>query len=57
MSVKSRNTEKGVLFFVTLTCNKWKPLFKEVNLYQNIYNWFKILNDNGVKVCGFVIMP
>ncbi|SOE22754.1 hypothetical protein SAMN06298216_3162 [Spirosomataceae bacterium TFI 002] len=57
MSVKQKWEETGVIFFVTFTCFKWLPLFEKVDLYDNIYNWFGIINEKGVRLCGFVILP
>jgi len=42
---------------VTFTCHKWLPLFEETKLYENIYNWFKLLNEKNIKTVGFVLMP
>lgn len=42
---------------MTFTCHKWLPLFEETKLYENIYNWLKLLNEKNIKTVGFVLMP
>jgi putative transposase len=39
------------------TSHSGLPLFEEVKLYDNINNWFKILNEKSIKTIGYVIMP
>jgi hypothetical protein len=41
---------------VTFTCHKWLPLFEEIKLYDNIYNWFNLLNEKNIKTVGYVLM-
>jgi REP element-mobilizing transposase RayT len=44
-------------YFVTFTCHKWLPLFKEVNAYDTVYRWFDYLFNKNIYVTGYVIMP
>lgn len=32
-------------------------LIQETKLYDNIYGWFKILKEQGIKTVGYVLMP
>ena len=57
MAVKVRQDQRATIYFVTFTCHKWLPLFEETKLYENIYNWFKLLNEKNIKTVGFVLMP
>lgn len=45
------------IYFVTFTCYKWLPLFKETDSYNAVYKWFDWLFKNNVYVIGYVIMP
>ncbi|MDZ7933822.1 MAG: transposase [Emticicia sp.] len=57
MAVKTRQDQRATIYFVTFTCHKWLPLFEETKLYDNIYGWFKLLNEKGIKTVGYVLMP
>jgi REP element-mobilizing transposase RayT len=57
MALKVRQDQRATIYFVTFTCHKWLPLFEETKLYENIYNWFKLLNEKNIKTVGFVLMP
>lgn len=57
MAVKQRQNQREAIYFITFTCYKWLPLFEETKLHDNINNWFKILNEKGIKTIGYVIMP
>lgn len=57
MAVKLRQDQREAIYFVTFTCHRWLPLFEETKLYDNIYGWFKILHEQGIKTVGYVIMP
>lgn len=57
MAVRIRQNQKEAIYFVTFTCYKWIPLFEITQLYDNIYNWFRILNERNIKVLGYVFMP
>ena len=57
MAVKVRQDQRATIYFVTFTCHKWLPLFEETKLYDNIYNWFNLLNEKNIKTVGYVLMP
>ena len=55
MAIKQTHSEPGT-YFCTFTCINWLPLIEETNLYDKIYDWFRIVNKKH-QVTGFVIMP
>jgi len=57
MSTRKEKNNKDTFYFCTITCFEWIPLFDITNLYNHIYNWFKILKSKKVYVVGYVIMP
>ena len=57
MTTKVRQAEKDVVFFITITCHNWMPLFDTANCYDTVYNWFNVLKKNKNKVLGYVLMP
>jgi REP element-mobilizing transposase RayT len=57
MAVKTRQDQREAIYFITFTCHRWLPLFEETKLYDNIYEWFKILREQGIKTLGYVLMP
>ena len=57
MSIHKIQTEKETIFFITVTCYNWLPLFEITNFYDAIYNWFNLLKQSGNDVAGYVIMP
>ena len=57
MSVKKTKFEKDVIYFFTVTCYKWLPLFEITNFYDEIYKWFNILKTRRFKIIAYVIMP
>jgi REP element-mobilizing transposase RayT len=57
MVVKTRQDQRATIYFVTFTCHKWLLLFEETKLYDNIYGWFKIFREQGIKTVGYVLMP
>jgi REP element-mobilizing transposase RayT len=44
-------------YFITFTCYKWLPLFRQANAYDTVYKWFDHLCDKGICATGYVIMP
>ncbi len=56
-STKKLHTNSKTFYFITFTCFKWIPLFEITQLYDFIYEWFKILTFKKVYLIGFVIMP
>ena len=57
MTVKKIKVEKNIIYFFTITCYKWLPLFELTNFYDEIYKWFDILKKEGLKIIAYVIMP
>jgi REP element-mobilizing transposase RayT len=57
MAIKLTQSEQQQTYFCTFTCLEWIHLFEIVNLYDEIYNWFSILNNRKHQITGFVIMP
>ena len=57
MSTHQLQKETGVVFFITITCYNWIPLFEITDFYAEIYKWFDILKSKNHLVNGFVIMP
>jgi putative transposase len=56
MAVRMHHTGSGV-WFVTVTCYKWKPLFSCTISSDAGYKWFDQLYEKGSSVLGYVIMP
>ena len=57
MAVKYKHSEEFTTYFVTFTCYKWISLVEITNSYDIVYNWFKILQVDGIDIVGYVIMP
>ena len=57
MSVRREIQEKEGMFFITITCYNWLPLFERVNGYDAVYHWFDYLKEQGHFINGYVIMP
>ena len=47
---------KGI-YFITFTCHHWLPLIDTAGAYEDVYNFFAVLNQKGHRVAGYVIMP
>ena len=57
MTVRRIQEDKGVVYYCTITCFGWLPLFASTNFYEEIYKWFGLLNAKNIMVVGYVIMP
>ena len=57
MSVRKIITETDGIFFITITCYSWIPLFQISNTYDAVYKWFNYLKEKGHYITGYVIMP
>ena len=57
MSIKTAQHEKEVIYFCTITCNNWMPLFKITEFYDAVYNWFDVMREKNNQINGYVIMP
>ena len=50
-------SETQEVYFCTVTCYNWLPLFEEANAYHSVYRWFDHLKHDGCLLLGYVIMP
>ena len=57
MSVRRKINENNDVFFITITCARWLPLFKLTNGYDAVYKWFDYLKGQGHHLVAYVIMP
>ncbi len=57
MAVRSSRENENGFYFITFTNDKWLHLFHSLNMYDEIYNWFRILEEKKEEITGFVIMP
>ena len=57
MSVRKAISEFDGIYFITVTCCRWLPLFELSNGYDSVYKWFDHLKDKGHFIIGYVIMP
>ena len=57
MSTRTLKPDNNRIYFCTFTCYDWLPLFEITNIYDKIYEWFNILESQGNKITGYVIMP
>ena len=51
------HTDTHEVYFCTVTCFKWLPLFEESKAYACVYKWFDHLKNDGCLLVGYVIMP
>jgi REP element-mobilizing transposase RayT len=56
MSARHQIPYMSGMFFITITCARWLPLFEKYNLYSVVYAWFDYLKRMGHYVNAFVIM-
>ena len=57
MSTHTNHTEHFEVYFCTVTCYKWLPLFEEAQAYESVYRWFNHLKDDQCLLTAYVIMP
>lgn len=57
MSTKRQIGESSGIYFITITCYEWMPLFEVIDGYDIVYKWFDYLKQLGHYVSGYVIMP
>lgn len=57
MPVRRAIAEQDGVYFITITCARWLPLFKLVDAYDVVYNWFDYLKKKGHYIISYVIMP
>jgi hypothetical protein len=54
MSVKLKIAEPDGIYFITITCFKWLPLFNIADSYDAVYKWFQYLKLNNHFITGYV---
>ena len=57
MAIKQEIKNCDGIYFITITCCDWLPLFEIAQSYQAVYNWFQYLKNKGHFIPGYVIMP
>jgi REP element-mobilizing transposase RayT len=57
VSTHTTHNEHHEVYFCTVTCYKWLPLFHKADAYHSVYRWFDQLKRDGCYVVGYVIMP
>lgn len=57
MPVRRAIHENDGIYFITITCARWKKLFEITNGYGVVYRWFDYLKCKGHYINGYVIMP
>jgi len=57
VSTKRQIVESSGIYFITITCYEWLPLFELTNGYDIVYKWFDYLKKHGHYITGYVIMP
>jgi REP element-mobilizing transposase RayT len=49
--------ERSGIYFVTFTCYQWLRLIKITDTYDEVYDFFELLNKSGHQMLGYTIMP
>ncbi len=57
MAVKTTVDYAEGMYFITITCQDWLPLFEITNSYDTAYKWFDCLKTKDHHLRGYVIMP
>ena len=57
MSTHRLHIETNQLYFCTITCYRWLPLFDLLAGYDLVYQWFDHLKSRRCDIAGYVIMP
>lgn len=57
MSTHKLHTECHEVYFCTLTCYQWRPLFEQAQAYSAVYKWFEYLKKDNCHILAYVIMP
>src|SRR5690606_5182132 len=57
MPVRKAIPDHFGIYFITMTCCGWIPLFQESDGYDAVYNWFDHLKSKGHFALGYVVMP
>ncbi len=56
MPVRHKITETNGVYFITITCARWLPLFEITQGYDTVYKWFDYLKEKHHHIVGYVIM-
>lgn len=57
MSIRRAIDKETGIYFITITCHKWIPLFEIANAYIAVFDWFDALKREGNQIAAYVIMP
>ncbi|MEQ8518735.1 MAG: transposase [Cytophagales bacterium] len=57
MSTHRIHPDKDCFYFLTFTCHKWLPLLKLTELENYFFIWLSRLNDKGILISAYVMMP
>ena len=57
MSVRTEIEKEVGIYFITITCHKWLPLFQMADAYESIFNWFRAMERDENKIAAFVVLP
>ncbi len=57
MTTRLKHDEKEVIFYCTITCHNWMPLFEMTDFYDAVNKWFDAMRKLNNQVSGYVIMP
>ena len=57
MSTKKQIPESEGVYFITITCYEWLPLFELTHGNDIVYKSFEHLKSKGHYITGYVIMP
>ncbi|WPP53428.1 REP-associated tyrosine transposase [Catalinimonas niigatensis] len=57
MSTHRLHTESHEVYFCTITCYQWLPLFEQAQAYTAVYTWFEHLKKDHCHILAYVVMP
>jgi REP element-mobilizing transposase RayT len=57
MTTHIKHFRTRTFYFITFTCNKWLPLIEETGLYNYFPKVVLHLENKGVRLSGYVLMP
>ncbi len=55
MAVKTTVDYAEGMYFITITCQDWLPLFEITNSYDTAYKWFDYLKTKGHHVRAMLL--
>jgi len=53
LSRHTKHNQKFEVYFCTITCYEWLPLFEESQTYEIVYQWFDHLIKDRCQITGF----